>query len=35
MAIQKTYSSQKEIAEGWKLCHETAQQMKETDSRMQ
>ena len=41
MSVQKTYSSEKEIAEIWKLfretdrkMQETAQQMKETDSRI-
>ncbi len=31
MAVQKTYSSEKEIAEIWKLFRETSKQMKETD----
>ena len=35
MTIQKTYSSEKEIAEIWKLFRETRKQMKETDRRMQ
>ena len=42
MAVQKTYSSEKEIAEIWKLfrktdqkIQETSEQMKETDRKMQ
>ena len=35
MAVQKTYSSEKEIAEIWKLFRETREQMKETDRKMQ
>ena len=34
MAIQKTYSSEKEIAEIWKLFRETREQMQETDRQM-
>ena len=34
MALQKTYSSEKEIAEIWKLFRETREQMKETDRQM-
>lgn len=34
MAVQKTYSSEKEIAEIWKLFRETREQMKDTDLRM-
>ena len=33
MTTQKTYSSEKEIAEIWKLFRETREQMKETDRR--
>jgi len=35
MAVQKTYSSQKEIAEIWKLFRDTDRRMKETDQKMQ
>ena len=34
MAVQKTYSSEKEIAEIWKLFRETREQMKETSKEL-